>query len=667
MQDAVKQAYLCSVIKKLLALFICILLVICVCAQNRAIDSLENLLQKNIENDTNKAILLNKTAYAIRKYNIPKMEAYNKLAMRISDSLKFNYGIAESHRIKGIVFYEQYDYHKTINSLEKALNIFKEIENKDGVAKTYINIGNGYFYLNDFTQALYYYKLAFNAYRELNNIERMAYCYYCFGHAYKGLHDYSLLSQYFDKALELTKQINDTKQLAFYYNNMGIVFETIGNYSKALDFYQNSVKLKLQIQDKLGLSDTYNNIGLIYKILDNTDQALYYLEKSIEIDIQNNHERSLVSSYSSIGAIYKEKGNINKAMEYFKTSLQLSNKIDLKYGIVDAKKNIGIIYKLKGDYFAAENYLNQSLQLAKSLILNDAIADNYYELAQLKFIENKTQEAYSFALQSYNTAKKFGEAEIIKKSALLLSNCCELLALHEKAYDYMNTYKIMNDSLQNSELASKLKTIEYKKIYDQEQLNIKYELETKNMLLAKHNQLKWLSFSVLLLLTLLVLTGFVDYKRLKYKNKALLNTNIEISNIERIEKENILKQPRSNQAFNEPMVDQINNLLNNDKLYTNNNLTIELLADKLNTNRTYLSRVINQTFNCNFSSLINKYRINEARKLLSDPKFESYSIEGIAFEVGYNSKSVFNNAFKKQTGLTPSFYKNEMLKNIRTT
>jgi len=59
--------------------------------------------------------------------------------------------------------------------------------------------------------------------------------------------------------------------------------------------------------------------------------------------------------------------------------------------------------------------------------------------------------------------------------------------------------------------------------------------------------------------------------------------------------------------------------------------------------------------------MIAEYRIEEAKTILQDPSQSQLTIEDIADEVGYNSKSAFNRSFKKFTGLTPSEYKDKEL------
>ncbi|MFL5813246.1 MAG: helix-turn-helix domain-containing protein, partial [Bdellovibrionia bacterium] len=73
-----------------------------------------------------------------------------------------------------------------------------------------------------------------------------------------------------------------------------------------------------------------------------------------------------------------------------------------------------------------------------------------------------------------------------------------------------------------------------------------------------------------------------------------------------------------------------------------------------------LSQVLNMGMKTNFYDLLNRYRIEHLIELWSDPSRDEISILDLAFEVGFNSKSTFNTAFKKVTGKTPSAYRTEL-------
>ena len=85
-------------------------------------------------------------------------------------------------------------------------------------------------------------------------------------------------------------------------------------------------------------------------------------------------------------------------------------------------------------------------------------------------------------------------------------------------------------------------------------------------------------------------------------------------------------------------------------------LTLNQLAEKVSIPPRSLSEVINSIFHQNFFDYINSYRIQEAKQLLMNSN-DNKTILYILLEVGFNNKSVFNNAFKKHTGMTPTQWK----------
>lgn len=97
-------------------------------------------------------------------------------------------------------------------------------------------------------------------------------------------------------------------------------------------------------------------------------------------------------------------------------------------------------------------------------------------------------------------------------------------------------------------------------------------------------------------------------------------------------------------------------LMSREQLYKENDLKLETLAEKLKTNRHFVSQVINQFYKTNFFDFINANRIDEAKRLLVNSGDKMNIIE-IAYAVGYNNKVTFNTAFKRIEGVTPSEYR----------
>ncbi len=102
-------------------------------------------------------------------------------------------------------------------------------------------------------------------------------------------------------------------------------------------------------------------------------------------------------------------------------------------------------------------------------------------------------------------------------------------------------------------------------------------------------------------------------------------------------------------------------LMEKEKVYLDADLTLKKLSERLMIHYNHLSRIINEKLQHSFNDFVNKYRIEEARKKLLDPVEGKKTVLEIAYDTGFYSKSVFNTAFKKFTGMTPSQFRKKRL------
>lgn len=142
-----------------------------------------------------------------------------------------------------------------------------------------------------------------------------------------------------------------------------------------------------------------------------------------------------------------------------------------------------------------------------------------------------------------------------------------------------------------------------------------------------------------------LLVGLLAYWVLMKKN---LLTNVfyrkyKSSNLEEIQSQKIMKK--------------IRHLLEEEQLFLNPKLSLNDLAEKVNTSDKILSQVINESTAYNFTQFINSYRIDHAKKMFLNPQTKDDKVIAIAFESGFNSLSAFNVVFKQQVGMTPSQFR----------
>ena len=208
-----------------------------------------------------------------------------------------------------------------------------------------------------------------------------------------------------------------------------------------------------------------------------------------------------------------------------------------------------------------------------------------------------------------------------------------------------------------------------------------YRKEIKNVYSTiEHINLAWLNF---------VLFGFIGWKSLRFLALVLWLTigNSNIGTFLYITAEAVflifvslmflkgIKQPAIFSGYNEnesrgkyektSLVDEVKETYKNklllymetQKPYLESSLCLNDLAEKVAIPPHHISQVLNACLNQNFFDFINSYRIKESRRLLSEQGPDKKTILEILYQTGFNSKSVFNTAFKKHTGMTPTQFR----------
>lgn len=157
--------------------------------------------------------------------------------------------------------------------------------------------------------------------------------------------------------------------------------------------------------------------------------------------------------------------------------------------------------------------------------------------------------------------------------------------------------------------------------------------------------------STFVFLSVLVLISYLYYKSI---NKSfLLITKKEKYDGNSLTQEEI-----------DSLYEKLKTVIKEKELFLNEKLSLEELSLEVGEKNYKISRVINEKAGRNFYEFINSYRVQHAKKLLLNPDNQRDRIGEIMFDSGFNSKSTFNSAFKKETGLTPSKYRQKKGANI---
>lgn len=105
--------------------------------------------------------------------------------------------------------------------------------------------------------------------------------------------------------------------------------------------------------------------------------------------------------------------------------------------------------------------------------------------------------------------------------------------------------------------------------------------------------------------------------------------------------------------------EKILNIIVMQKKYKDKNYSAKQLAADLGTNSRYVSAVINVRFHTNYTSFVNKYRIEEAMSILTDKRYQDLRIEDVSDMVGFSNRQSFYASFYKIMGVKPKDYRNQ--------
>lgn len=419
--------------------------------------------------------------------------------------------------------------------------------------------------------------------------------------------------------LQLDSLAKITKNIRYQiYSNHSIasIKNLMGNHKEATELYLKNKDIITPLLHEKKYQTVYLNtlIGLCsaYTYYD-LDTASDYLPKLKKFSIEANDTDAL-SYYFTL------KGIVDYKRKKYDDALTVLKQADSLITLLGTKRNLFPVYRFRGKvYYEQKMY-------AEAIVAFEAIK----------------------ALKKEIEFDHFEFKEILS----LLAISYEQLENNEKA---LENYRLAHNL---SYLDTLQETIRYTilKKYDKKTLEDKISsLKTKSKQKEKQNtSLLFLSISLFIALAVILLL----YKKQQRRNKRTFDQLVEQLTLNQID--TTTTEPTNKFQISDEKISKIlKDLEKFEKTnsFLNQNTSLASVAKKLNTNTSYVSEIINTHKGVTFKKYITQLRINYALKTLKNDKvLRSYSIKAIAKEVGFKSEGAFSRAFKKQTGIYPSFF-----------
>jgi len=553
---------------------------------------------------------------------------YNK-ALVILKQAKDNYYISYTLNNLGWIYHYYGNYQEAIDNYIASIVYLDPELHADDLAHVYINIGNSYHLLGSYYTAIKFFRKSVSLIKRLDDKSSLPIAYNGLGLAYKYLSNFDSAIFYYNAMLEIDKQRGTAYDQAVDYGNIGALYFEWKQFDESFHFHKLALNIYLKEGNKNDLSVAYNNMGEVYKALGKYDSSLYYLNEALRIDQETGMVKNMANRYNNLGEVYFQLNEFDKSLQHFKKALEINQRNGSRYSVALNIRNIARVKQKTGNSEQAEKLFMESLEMAREINSQSLILSILESMAD--FYAGKNEYAKAF---------KYHQMIDEIKDTLFKEKNQELLA----------------DLQTRHELNKKEEKISI--------LNSENELHVKEVQQYRTSTV-FFACALLVISILLFILVFQyrlrqkAYKKLVQKNLELIesqksNFNLETDEIEiGVNGKNI----RYTNGNHSELSQKIKTYLKEEKPYLHPDLSVKDLAAELETNSHYISEVINRDFGNNFTGLINAYRVQEACRLLAEKNNHHLTIESIAREAGFNSKSAFNNAFKSVTGLTPSYYK----------
>ena len=330
-------------------------------------------------------------------------------ALQIYREIKDRQGEVNSLGNLGVAYQSLGQYEKVIEYLQQTLNIAREIPDRQGEAYALGNLGIAYDSLGQYARAIEYYQQLLDIAREIQDRPGEAASLSGLGNAYDSLGQYQKAIEYLQRSLAIAREIPDQQREAYSLNALGNAYRSLGQYQEAIEYHQQSLVITREIKDLQGEAASLDNLGLAYRSLGQYQKAIKFHRQSLDIAREIKDLRGEAASLGNLGLAYLSLGQPQKAIEYHQQSLAIDREIKNRQGEAASLGNLGSAYFSLGQYEKAIEFYQQYLTIAREIGDRQGEANSLGNLGIAYGSLGQYQKAIEYHQQSLAINREIGD------------------------------------------------------------------------------------------------------------------------------------------------------------------------------------------------------------------------------------------------------------------
>lgn len=398
------------------------------------------------------------------------------------------------------------------------------------------------------------------------------------------------------------------------------------------------------------------NIAGIYSIRNDT-AGFGYAKQAYELSKRDGDMHTIPSSIVYMVRMNILKGQYDEAMEFTEELDSLYNEVHIaQYGYMVNLLTADIMSH-KGDSAAAEQYYLDALSLSDS-VTYPTMVNGYLEYGTFLLERKRLSDAEGILVRGLTISREKSLFEYMGKFLLCLSEVYERMGDKDKAYEYYQQYHVFEQ--QNSTNERKFSQL----LMMYQALRHEKEMSMKDFALLKTQRTNLLIGTFSFVLIVVLVSIYILYKRKNRMYRRLVENHYKLSMafeqaLDVRGKKASEGKENEVETSDDILYKRIESLMTQDGIYRRKDISLEMIAEMLKTNRTYISSAINVKSGKSFYNYVNGYRISEAVSILSDVH-NDIPLKALCDDLGFNSMSAFYRSFQKETGVPPSCYRQQI-------